>query len=176
MFESHVIGGGHVQSVESKCTQQRTLEFETALWSVSLSTGSFDCRFPIIKVCIDTMRLIDDVLILMLCRREVVLLHHLQLFVEFMYICIIIHRLSREMKSDSSITIRAHSHLLWPIMTTPNRPLVETSKLRQSVNARIEQARTDHTSMLFQFCADDAVHHYKDNCSPPLCLKTFGSR
>lgn len=70
------------------------------------------------------------------------------------------------------------THLMWPIMTTSNQPLMETPKLSQSVNARIEEARTDHTSMPdlspqghSKFCADEAVHHYKDNRPPPLLFE-----
>lgn len=92
-------------------------------------------------------------------------------------VSIIIHRLSRGMRQNSSITIR-QTHLMWPIMTTSNQPLMETPKLRQSVNAPIEQARTDHTSMPdlspqghSKFCADEAVHHYTDNRPPPLLFE-----
>lgn len=50
------------------------------------------------------------------------------------------------------------------ILEYSNQPLMETPKLRQSVNARIEQAWTDHPSMpdlspqsYSKFCADGAV-------------------
>lgn len=71
------------------------------------------------------------------------------------------------------------------ILEYSNQPLMETPKLRQSFNARIEQARTDHPSMpdlspqgFSKFCADETVHHYDTRTIAlhHFCLKTFGRR
>lgn len=88
------------------------------------------------------------------------------------------HHTSPESGNETRFINHNQTHLMWPIMTTSNQPLMETPKLRQSVNARIEQARTDHTSMPdlspqghSKLCADEAVHHYKDNRPPPLLFE-----
>ena len=55
-----------------KCTQQRTLGFETTLWSASFNNIWNDFSYPEITVDINTIRSIDDLQMLEILDVEVV--------------------------------------------------------------------------------------------------------